>query len=1537
MSATLDDDGSEDVNDFLKRVKELGDQRDREDEERNRRLEEEIIQGRKERQARREERARSLSPSKDSTAYSGTPGSGELKEKSAVMQGISRTPSLQPKPPRQDDSSDPWRRSAFDVAASDVSLESREAQEPVQETQPQVQDLSSSLPALSRNDTLSAQQRPSSRGSVTTGIRPVHSLPPPQRSGQGRALGAGFVDSSDVKDERSQITSSLASKDPTWFKQTQERGQGNAAFRRNQGEVSPKASQNTAVGLPGMSNKRYEHRTNAPMESIQLHSPTVNGSKSENSPDSGPISARSIISARGSKGIPAPIQPADSSSKNSLIASEGETLSGRINTMSPSQGQLLPEVRERSVSPTKGLGGFVQSALMKRSDSVSKRWSAQATPGLSRGNSIASNRSEFERPRFQSGGLASLGEPKPARFNRESLPVSSTSGSNSSHINSTPISRKSEGIQDVSSKSAATVEQTTPADSTTYLPSLAESQAGLILTDAKDETAISPPASPSKRWSPQKSSWLENAINKPESPKVLSQSPTKQQPPWMADLARAKQQGSIDLSRNTPHKQVNPGGLMRSPPPGAGYKAPNIGGLPPGFTASFTTRPKIENSEDPSKIQVSGALTADDEAASTPSITSAASQTSTSQDAAPKLTKESFLDEPSLRTQAIVAGDATPPSFTVKPTNLKPKARTPPKKDFQPALKSRSTPQESKDQEVPEFKNIFGKLKPAQVGKYKAPDELKDNITRGKANLAFTGGPKKTEHKDNFKESILRKKQGMITPSASTIISSAATRDNAIQEPEAIQKRQGLMRSENVDIRTTTQSSSNAVNQQSEIIATGPQWPNMPKPASTKKPTVNSPVGKSQTNVPNAANFASSLAGILQRGAPQPFSKEVTVGAGAEIPVSTSNEASIKLERGPQSRSQLTHATKARARGPKRKPPSSSKQDSSSLGNCAKDSAESVLFGSGNPADAKETPTVKHDFLQRPKPEPRPLSNITKSNNNNRKPSLPSSPRKPSTSVALSAQSSPTAQSPSALKSPNQALETSANSHPSALPKSMKKRTASEDNARSPETEVLRKSSNVLKSPPAVAQKPAATKVIAMPSDQIQSRSPVIPTRPENDSKTSELFANIFDDTTPGKVNIRVNTQEVIDARQSKESFQKIKTLRKQIFQILDNGKTIPVPQLQEHVLFEDALYLCNHVFGTATGQRMTEVYLWCGDGMSSSLVEDAQIFAKKFARDSNGKLVIIAQGKETSNFFQALGGIVIVRRGPSRHIDQSSDSAYILCGRQHAGQMAFDEILLTPQSLCSGFPFIVSTGSGKIFLWKGEGSSADEIGCARLIGMDLGISGDIMEVSEGSESADFWSAFASTPQTATTPDPSFQHWREKSVRETYSTRLFGSEIDWSRPKSASSFMQWGRRPSTPSNDTNVPLIARVREIAPYSQADVLGDGVVILDAYFEIFIIHSLATLAPPPHRRTSNLSSFRAALLFAQEYAILVASAEDRPFVPQGSVVFFAQDDASLEDQVPQMLIWSFRKWDAHKVKACKVLGLVEALEAIGMSRDA
>ena len=53
MTSVGEDDGSEDVSDFLRRIRELDEKSTLEDQERTRKLEEEILQSRKEREARR--------------------------------------------------------------------------------------------------------------------------------------------------------------------------------------------------------------------------------------------------------------------------------------------------------------------------------------------------------------------------------------------------------------------------------------------------------------------------------------------------------------------------------------------------------------------------------------------------------------------------------------------------------------------------------------------------------------------------------------------------------------------------------------------------------------------------------------------------------------------------------------------------------------------------------------------------------------------------------------------------------------------------------------------------------------------------------------------------------------------------------------------------------------------------------------------------------------------------------------------------------------------------------------------------------------------------------------------------------------------------------------------------------------------------------------------------------------------------------------------------------------------------------------------
>ncbi|KAK5017160.1 hypothetical protein LTR60_002059 [Cryomyces antarcticus] len=104
------------------------------------------------------------------------------------------------------------------------------------------------------------------------------------------------------------------------------------------------------------------------------------------------------------------------------------------------------------------------------------------------------------------------------------------------------------------------------------------------------------------------------------------------------------------------------------------------------------------------------------------------------------------------------------------------------------------------------------------------------------------------------------------------------------------------------------------------------------------------------------------------------------------------------------------------------------------------------------------------------------------------------------------------------------------------------------------------------------------------------------------------------------------------------------------------------------------------------------------------------------------------------------------------------------------------------------------------------------------------------------------------------------------------------------------------RQPQTPPTTTTTPpMQTRINEIASFCQSDLEAEHVYVLDAFFEIYVIPG-----PLAHRK---FAAFHQALLFAQEYGILAASLEDRPFVPVSTVVM---------DGVPRDLKAVFRTWD-------------------------
>ncbi|KAF2124696.1 hypothetical protein P153DRAFT_125259 [Dothidotthia symphoricarpi CBS 119687] len=466
-----------------------------------------------------------------------------------------------------------------------------------------------------------------------------------------------------------------------------------------------------------------------------------------------------------------------------------------------------------------------------------------------------------------------------------------------------------------------------------------------------------------------------------------------------------------------------------------------------------------------------------------------------------------------------------------------------------------------------------------------------------------------------------------------------------------------------------------------------------------------------------------------------------------------------------------------------------------------------------------------------------------------------------------------------------------------------------------------------------------------------QSESSKAPPAPE---KPTGMFAEFFDDApvTEGQLADNIDTEHILKSPPlDLGPGGKIRTVRKEMLKVTVDGRLSPVHVQEEHVLFRECMYLCTHVYGDSKGARHTDVYLWAGNGVAESTLEDAQTFAKNHARHQQGRLLVVRQGHETPNFFEALGGILMTRRG-----SKPESTEFMLCGRRHLGHLAFDEVDYSLKSLCSAFPYLISTSTGKVFLWKGRGCSAEELSGARLMGMDLAPTGDFVEVDEGSEPAALLNVFPPSSVAGKAPviPRSADHWRYKANSDRYRVRLFKLEqqqetLGWGQTslQVSSSFFGRLRRPSwgpalsptstgphaelgpqtplTPKTPRS-PVTTKVVEIMPFCQRDLEPEHVYVLDAFFEMYII--VGSLS------RSQAQAFSTALLFAQEYGMLAVSEEDRPFMPFTNVVL---------EGVPRDMKAIFRHWEDALIpaaglmsgklgrgKSLRIVGLEKAIEA-------
>lgn len=392
---------------------------------------------------------------------------------------------------------------------------------------------------------------------------------------------------------------------------------------------------------------------------------------------------------------------------------------------------------------------------------------------------------------------------------------------------------------------------------------------------------------------------------------------------------------------------------------------------------------------------------------------------------------------------------------------------------------------------------------------------------------------------------------------------------------------------------------------------------------------------------------------------------------------------------------------------------------------------------------------------------------------------------------------------------------------------------------------------------------------------------------------------------------LAIETHAVLAACNQEAESEVTKTLRKVVHAFSSDGSSKTLPPQEDYTLFDESVYVCLHVFTNPRGAKNAHVYLWTGDSASEGAGEAAQVAARKSAKENSaGNVRTVRQGQEPASFFEALGGILITRRGAR----EGASKQYMLCGRKHLGHIAFDEVQFSVSQLCPGFVYLISypvtLQQTKLYLWKGQACSAEELSAARLAAMDLSETGEIIEVDGGVEFTSFLKIFGQGTTKWSVPKPS-EIWQQKAVApDKFKARLF--RVQQTEIKTGLLSSLWSRRPSwnsvsparSPARSPADEIKVEVKELSPFTQSQLEAEGIYLLDSHSELFILIGPLFSSHQPEKARDFL--FAQTLFFAEDYAVQAASLEDRPMVPKCSV---------LAAGVPRDVRMLFRFWQEER----------------------
>jgi len=88
---------------------------------------------------------------------------------------------------------------------------------------------------------------------------------------------------------------------------------------------------------------------------------------------------------------------------------------------------------------------------------------------------------------------------------------------------------------------------------------------------------------------------------------------------------------------------------------------------------------------------------------------------------------------------------------------------------------------------------------------------------------------------------------------------------------------------------------------------------------------------------------------------------------------------------------------------------------------------------------------------------------------------------------------------------------------------------------------------------------------------------------------------------------------------------EKLETVKLDVWEVTVEGKVQAIESGKQHILFDQNMYMCLHIFETSPGDKDAEFYLWSGNQVSPAAVDDAQIFAKKMAGENGATMVSLS------------------------------------------------------------------------------------------------------------------------------------------------------------------------------------------------------------------------------------------------------------------------------------------------------------------------